>query len=391
MDYMTDAQTRLNEGKLKPGEDVKLDDNGHVQISGLKAVMAINARLVKTIFDQTPEREFYIEVSFPLDWTYPYLEPHGLIMKIDREPLATMPEDVLQRDRAYWKNRVAGMIGDWIQEDTPIEALTTFADKIYLQKNLNGFSGDPAFVQNDYTVKTFSKLRSDIADVYAWRAENSADQAEKDRMAHEADFAFRQAFALCPYSLEGARYVEFLKTHDRLADAQAIADTAARVAAVFDKNDSTLQKLSEQLKLAALPSSSAVTTINSNRLRELENLLAVKEAEYSKQKSELNKLKAMDRETLKKALPLYDLILSNRVAELNVFEKDFTGIKGKFGPEDLAYQQSETTVKDWKRQVDERMDGVMLGLQVKLESTEAFLTTVKAGIENVRSANQGGH
>ena len=48
--------------------------------------MAINGLLAKIMFDKNPDREFYIEESFPLDWMYPYLEPHGLIFKINRQP-----------------------------------------------------------------------------------------------------------------------------------------------------------------------------------------------------------------------------------------------------------------------------------------------------------------
>jgi len=387
-DYMTDAQTRLEEGKLKPGENIKVEQ-GRVQVSGQTAVMAINARLVKIIFDKNPDREFYIEVSFPLDWIYPYLEPHGLIMKIDREPMATMPDDVLQRDRAYWKNRVAGMIGDWIQEDTPIEALTAFADKIYLQKNLNGFSGDPAFVQNDYAVKAFSKLRSDIADVYAWRAENAGDQAEKDRMAHEADFAFRQAFALCPYSREGGRYVEFLKTHGRLSDARAIADTAARVAAVFDKNDSPLKKLSEQLKLAALPTASAVTTVNSNRLQELRSLLVEKQAEFDRKKTLLEHLKVMDREALEKALPVVvsDNELNTLRSELDLARQSLIKLKIDYAPEHPKYQNAQAAMEDLQRKIHDRTDGLMIGLQSKLEAPATLVATIKAKLEDLQPTN----
>src|ERR1017187_8229745 len=91
-EYMTDAQRRLADHKLKPGEDVKMVD-GRVQVSGQVAVMSINALITKLIFDHNPDREFYIEESFPLEWMYPYLEPHGLIFKLNRQPLAVQLED----------------------------------------------------------------------------------------------------------------------------------------------------------------------------------------------------------------------------------------------------------------------------------------------------------
>ena len=89
-----------------------------MQVSGQVAVMNINGLLTKVIFDHNPDREFFVEESFPLDWMYPYLKPHGLIMKINRQPLAPLPEDIIARDHEYWRKLVAGMLGDWLDEKT---------------------------------------------------------------------------------------------------------------------------------------------------------------------------------------------------------------------------------------------------------------------------------
>jgi len=84
-EYMIDAEQRLRAGQLKPGEDVKIDrDSGRMQVSGQVAVMSINGLLTKVIFDKNPTKEFYVEESFPLDWMYSYLEPFGIIMRINR-------------------------------------------------------------------------------------------------------------------------------------------------------------------------------------------------------------------------------------------------------------------------------------------------------------------
>ena len=97
---------RLQNHQLKPGEDVKMDADGKIQVSGQVAVMEINGLLAKIIFDKNPDREFYIEESFPLDWMYPYLEPHGLILKINRQPLAELSDEIVERDHDYWAKLV---------------------------------------------------------------------------------------------------------------------------------------------------------------------------------------------------------------------------------------------------------------------------------------------
>ncbi len=235
-EYSTDAQRRLEEHKLKPGEDVKMVD-GKLDIRGVTAVMSINGLITKVIFDRNPDRDFYVEESFPLDWMYPYLEPHGLIMKLNRQPLAQLPEEVIARDREYWRKVVAGMIGDWLGEQTTVREVADFVDRVYVRKDLTGFTGDPRFVENDYAPKIFSKLRSYIAGVYAWRL-GAADgavtppeyqpktEAERQALLREADLAFRQSFALCPISPEALyRYAHLLVQLNRTDDAVLLAET----------------------------------------------------------------------------------------------------------------------------------------------------------------------
>ena len=246
--YTEDAAKRLQNHQLKPGEDMKVTDD-RVQVSGQAAVMEINGLLAKIIFEKNPGHEFYIEESFPLDWMYPHLEPHGLIMKINRRPLPELSDEIVQKDRAYWQKLMPGMIGDWLHDDTSLQVVTAFAEKIFLRHDLSGFTGDPRFVQNDYAVRSFSKWRLSIAGVYAWRAEHAASEPEKNRMTRAADFAFRQALALCPCSSEAVeRYVDLLKKQNRVADAILVVETAVKIPSVRDTDTVKFRDLANQLK-----------------------------------------------------------------------------------------------------------------------------------------------
>ncbi len=187
-DYSDDATKRLQNHQLKPNEDVKIVD-GRIQIGGQVAVMAINGLLVKVIFDKNPGHEFFIEESFPLDWMYPYLEPHGLIMKINDEPLQEISDTMVQQDREYWQPRVTQMIGGWLDEQTPVKDVAAFGGKVFQQHDLSGFSGDPRFVQNDYAARMFSKWRTSIAGLYAWHAENDATDAGKKTHGRRGGFS----------------------------------------------------------------------------------------------------------------------------------------------------------------------------------------------------------
>jgi hypothetical protein len=238
-EYTTNAQQRLKQGTLKPGEDVRMV-NGRVQVSGAVAVMAINGLLAKVIFDKNPGHEFYVEESYPLDWMYPYLSPHGLIFQLHYKPLSELSQKDVEADQKFWGQLTGELIGDWLTNDTPVKAVCDFSDKIFLDKNLDGFKGDMGYEKSQEVQKTFSKLRSSLAGMYAWRADHAQDVSEKVQMRDAADLAFRQAYAICPYSPEAIyRYAEFLVEYKRPDDAFLLVKTSLRL----DPNNGQLRDL----------------------------------------------------------------------------------------------------------------------------------------------------
>ncbi|MBN2703196.1 MAG: DUF2723 domain-containing protein [Pontiellaceae bacterium] len=141
---------------------------GRLVVEGADAVMKINAFLTQMIFDynqfrtetktdektrqvgsvvvhadpvvdpQTglpPQRSFYIEESSAIEWMYPYLSPNGLIMKINNEP-TLLSQEMIDNDMAFW---------DW------------YAERL---------TSDEKFTKDIPAGKTFSKLRSSIAELY---------------------------------------------------------------------------------------------------------------------------------------------------------------------------------------------------------------------------------
>lgn len=136
-------------------------ENGRVQVSGALGVMEINGILCDMIFAKNKARHaFYIEESYVINWMFPYLSPHGLIMKINAE---TMPLDreTVHNDMDFW---------DW-----------------YTRRLLC----NPMFRRDLPGQKSFSKLRSAIAGLYAARG-----------MRVEAERAFQEARTLYPVSPE---------------------------------------------------------------------------------------------------------------------------------------------------------------------------------------------
>src|SRR5438034_2374339 len=193
--------------------------------------MAINGLLTKIIFDKNPDHEFYVEESFPLDWMYPHLTPYGISMKINRQPLPELTDEICRKDHEFWSQFQQRLIGtNAITYDTSISNICAFAEKIYHRRDYAGFKGDPKFIRDNDGQKAFSKLRSSIAGVYAWRIPQAKSVEEQKRMIKEAEFSFKQAYAFCPYSPEAVfRYINLLISMGRVEDARIMAVTSLKL------------------------------------------------------------------------------------------------------------------------------------------------------------------
>jgi tetratricopeptide (TPR) repeat protein len=201
----------VQSGEIDAGADVKMD-GGRVQVKGVGGVMQINGILCRQIFDHNQyvtevktdestrqsgaavvpfdpvspdgklrKRDFYVEESYVIPWMYPYLTPHGLIMKINNEPTAITPE-MVKNDHEFWA---------WY---------------------VNRLVSDSKFTRDIVARKTFSKLRSAIAGLYAARG-NPA----------EAEYAFKQAVDLYPLSPEAVfRLADLYMRSRRLDEARKV-------------------------------------------------------------------------------------------------------------------------------------------------------------------------
>jgi hypothetical protein len=263
-DYYADYSRRRELNLLKPGENSGEDNSisvtftikgrgGPTTFRGRVAVQGIIGPLLKMMFDRNPNHEFFLQQTLPVDWMYPHLLPHGLILKINREPLLELSDRTVKQDHDYWKRYTARLIGGWLTEKTSVVQVCDFAKRVHLRGDLKGFKGDPKFLSpNRYpnANEDFGDLRGAVAGLYSWRAANARTTAEKTRMANEADFAFRQAFALCPWSRATVtRYVELLVNEKRPSDAARIAETALELA----PNKPEFSRLANELRNSSKP------------------------------------------------------------------------------------------------------------------------------------------
>ena len=194
-EYTTDAQRRLehdqqfpNEPKqIRPGENVRMVD-GHVEVTGQVAVMAINEKLFQTLMRNNPGLSFAIEQSFPFKSFYGNTTPLGPIMELG-----------VQDQNGFSAERAAQSVDYW---------------RATAQQLLS----DPALTDGSNPRKAYSKLVAEQADLFLAR-----------NYTAEAEQAFRIANEICPSSPEAVyRYVNLLVGQSRFQDAIPVVENAMR-------------------------------------------------------------------------------------------------------------------------------------------------------------------
>lgn len=180
-------------------------EDGRITVEGIQGVFAINGLISKMIFDKNKEtRAFYIEESFPMDWYYPHATPFGLCLKINKEPLAEIPKDIIQKDKAYWD--------------------------AYTKKLVE----NPKFRADRPAKMSFSKLRSSIGNVYMYR-----------NLWAEAEYAYKQALEMAPDNAEVVfRLADLYANQSRFQEAQTLAVNLKKL----DPNNTQIDGLIENLK-----------------------------------------------------------------------------------------------------------------------------------------------
>ncbi|MDB6025360.1 MAG: hypothetical protein JWM68_1583 [Verrucomicrobiales bacterium] len=227
-DYLQDAQRRLASKQLKEDEEISLVE-GKAQVSGTVAVMQINERLLKRLIEKNPSHEVFIEESFPLESLNARYLPHGLVLKISREPVERLPDSVIEKDHQFWTAEVRSLIGSSLKEAASIPQLCATLEAIYVRSDESAFDGNRAYLKDTQAPQYFSKCRSSIARVYQWRSQN-ARKSDAAALINEADFAHRQAYALAPFNAEEAwLYSSFLLEQKRTNDAKAILATTLKI------------------------------------------------------------------------------------------------------------------------------------------------------------------
>lgn len=134
------------------------------------------------------QRAFFVEESFPMEWSYPNAVPHGLCYEIKKDPVAKLTPEMVKMDMQYWREYIDHLL------KTP-----GFEDDIDAQRS-------------------FSKLRNTGGNIYKWR-----------KMPEAAEQAYRQALELWPGNTETLNnFTDLLMSQGRAADLRDLLAKAAK-------------------------------------------------------------------------------------------------------------------------------------------------------------------
>ena len=145
------------------------------------------------------QRHFFVEESFPMEWSYPNAVPHGLCYEIKRDPVPVLTPEQVASDMKYWREYI------------------------------DHLKADPGFEDDIDAQRSFSKLRNTGGNIYKWR-----------KMPEAAEQAYRQALELWPGNTETLNnFSDLLMQQNRVDELRDILAKASKA----DPNNGLLAML----------------------------------------------------------------------------------------------------------------------------------------------------
>jgi polysaccharide biosynthesis transport protein len=130
-------------------------------------------------------------------------------------------------------------------------------------------------------------------------------------------------------------------------------------------------RLDLQIPDAVAAENAGTMLLSAETLRRIEALRIESQAEYVRQKTLLDKLKALKTEELAQAIPttgVQDLLLGTLLENLTLAAQKLVSLKKEYGAENTEVKKVSAQVEDLNNRIKERVEGVLRGLEAKVES-----------------------
>ena len=114
------------------------------------------------------------------------------------------------------------------------------------------------------------------------------------------------------------------------------------------------------------------------------------ETRYMKLEKQLTQLQALSTEKLRNVLPtvIPDTSLSDLLTKLHEAEQQYATLTNDYAPADLHITRVQSMIDELNHQVDDRVAGIMAGLENQAESEKAALDALTASLEEAKAKDQ---
>jgi len=168
---------------------------------------------------------------------------------------------------------------------------------------------------------------------------------------------------------------------EKLAEHNALVSTA----------ESNVNRILKDQGLNVIHENQAgIVSLETDTIRALDQQLIEIRGIYRKQQTRFTELKQIPPDQLRNALGpvVNDEILSRRLEELSLAEKEFVSKSRDLGPQNPDYLRMQAVIQKLNEQVDSRVKGIMLGLETDLKAQSAALTLTEEKLEEAKQRNR---
>ena len=276
-------------------------------------------------------------------------------------------------------------------------------------------SYDPYFIQTEFELLLSEVILGKVIDDLDLKSEWGKKYANGDRLKTSETIALLKAridlrpvrnTSLIEIRIFSEKAEEAAKIANAIAEAykvhrqeqrnalskggiKALEERFAEQEAKVKRAQQTADKLRVELNISDVAASAEgpAPLMSADTLRKLEALRVESKAEYTREVTLLDQLKALREERgpegLAQAIPTAapDVVLNSFLEKLGTLEQQLVGLKKDFGPQHAEVLKCQAMIEDLHAKIKMRVDGIMLGLNARVLSLSNSLGNLDAEVE----------
>jgi len=132
------------------------------------------------------------------------------------------------------------------------------------------------------------------------------------------------------------------------------------------------------------------STLTQEQLHDYNNRQIEGETIHMKLEKQLTQLRGLSPDKLRDVLPTLegDTTLSDLLNKLHEAKQQFVALTNDYAPADLHITRLQSLIDELNRQIDDRVSGIMAGIENRLESEKAALDALTTNVETAKEKDQ---